>query len=53
MRADFKVLLDACVLVNFPVCDLLLRLAEPPRLFLPQWSSEILKETQRAQEKIG
>ncbi|MDB4353970.1 PIN domain-containing protein [Akkermansiaceae bacterium] len=50
MRADFKVLLDACVLVNFPVCDLILRLAEPPRLFLPVWSDEILEETSRAQK---
>ena len=27
------VVLDACVLANFSVCDTLLRLAEPPRLF--------------------
>jgi hypothetical protein len=36
MRADFKVVLDACVLANFGVCDLLLRLAERPRLYLPR-----------------
>ena len=54
MRADFKVLLDACVLANFGVCDLLLRLAESPRLFLPVWSDEILRETHRTQiEKLG
>lgn len=47
MRADFKVLIDACVLANFGVCDLLLRLAESPRLFLPVWSDEILAETNR------
>ncbi|MBE7537664.1 MAG: hypothetical protein HS122_04570 [Opitutaceae bacterium] len=47
MRADFKVVLDACVLANFGVCDLLLRLAETPRLYLPRWSEEILLETER------
>jgi hypothetical protein len=33
MKADFRVVLDACVLANFGVCDLLLRLAERPRLY--------------------
>ena len=47
MRADFKVCLDACVLVNIRLCDLLLRLAEKPRLFLPIWSDDILKEVHR------
>lgn len=47
MRADFKVVLDACVLANFGVCDLLLRLAERPRLYLPRWSEELLRETKR------
>lgn len=49
MRADFPALLDACVLANFGVCDLLLRLAEPPRLYLPFWSEEILAEVARTQ----
>lgn len=49
LRADFKVFLDACVIVNFPVCDLLLRLAEPPRLFIPRWSKAVLDETSKAQ----
>jgi predicted nucleic acid-binding protein len=49
MRADFKVVLDACVLANFGVCDLLLRLAEPPRLYLPVWSGRILDEVHRTQ----
>lgn len=44
------VVLDACVLVNFSLCDTLLRLAEPPRLFEPKWSEEILSETIRALE---
>jgi len=44
------VVLDACVLVNFSVCDTLLRLAEPPRLFEPKWSEEIIRETTRTLE---
>jgi predicted nucleic acid-binding protein len=48
------VVLDACVLVNASLCDTLLRLAEPPRLYEPMWSEEILKETSRTlQEKLG
>lgn len=49
MRADFKVFLDACVLANFGVADLLLRLTERPRQFLPAWSEEILAEVFRTQ----
>ena len=51
MKADFKVVLDACVLTNFAVCDLLLRLAERPRLYLPIWSTAILEEVRRTQVK--
>lgn len=48
-----RVLLDACVLVPYNLCDLLLRLAEA-ELYIPLWSAEILKETERALvEKIG
>jgi hypothetical protein len=47
MRADFHVLIDACVLANQGVCDLLLSLAERPRLFVPHWSAHILEEVQR------
>jgi len=36
MRADYKVLLDACVLANFGIRDLYLRLAEEPRLLFTQ-----------------
>jgi predicted nucleic acid-binding protein len=53
MKADFAVVLDACVLANISVCDLLLRLAETPRLYLPYWSEIILDETQRAHAKFG
>jgi len=38
------VLIDARVLANFSLCDTLLRLAEPPRLFDPKWSEDILRE---------
>jgi len=44
------VVLDACVLANFSLCDTLLRLAEPPRLFEPKWSEEIMRETARTLE---
>jgi predicted nucleic acid-binding protein len=54
MRADFKVVLDACVLANYGVANLLLLLAEKPRLYLPVWSDEILAETRRTQVgKLG
>ncbi len=49
MRADFRVVLDACVLANYGVANLLLLLAEKPRLYLPVWSEEILAETRRTQ----
>jgi hypothetical protein len=47
MRAAFKVVIDACVLANYGVCNLLLKLAEKPRIYMPCWSDEILKETER------
>lgn len=47
MNANYKILLDANVLVNFAVCDLYLRLAEKPRLFLPKWTDQILDEVYR------
>lgn len=48
------VVLDACVLANFSLCDTLLRLAEPPRLYEPKWSEEIIGETTRTLEsKLG
>src|SRR5690349_11700224 len=49
-----RVFLDACVLANFALCDTLLRLAEPPRLYEPKWSAEILREATRTLElKLG
>jgi predicted nucleic acid-binding protein len=47
MRADYRIFLDACVLANFGVCDLLLRLSERPRLIVPHWSAEVLAEVRR------
>jgi len=49
MHADFKVVLDACVLANFGVSDLYFRLAEAPRLYLPRWSTAILDEVRSVQ----
>jgi hypothetical protein len=54
MTGEPLVVLDACVLANFSLCDTLLRLAEPPRLFEPKWSEEIIRETTRTLEsKLG
>lgn len=54
MRADFKVVLDACVLAPPTLCDLLLRLAETPRLYSPKWGREILDEVHRTQvDRLG
>lgn len=54
MTAIPLVVLDACVLANFSLCDTLLRLAEPPRLFEPKWPEEIIRETTRTLElKLG
>ena len=49
MQADFPIVLDACVLANSGVCDLFLRLAETPRMYLPRWSATILDEVKRTQ----
>lgn len=47
MIADYRVLLDSCVLANYAVCDLYLRMAETPRLLIPKWTEEILDEVYR------
>jgi hypothetical protein len=47
MRADYRVLLDACVLMPMPLADTLLRMAEAPRLYLPKWSQMIMGEVTR------
>lgn len=47
MRADYPIVLDACVLVEAAVSDLFLRLSEEPRLLLPKWSQSIWDETRK------
>jgi predicted nucleic acid-binding protein len=47
MRADYRVLLDACVLIPMPLADTLLRMAEEPRLYVPRWSQLIMDEVTR------
>jgi hypothetical protein len=47
MIAPLVAVLDACVLVNISLCDTLLRMAEPPELYEPRWSEEIIVETLR------
>jgi len=51
MKGDFIVCLDACVLCPPALCDMLLRLAEHPRLYRPVFSAEILEEVKRTQMK--
>jgi predicted nucleic acid-binding protein len=52
-RAEPRVVVDANVLANIHVCDLLLRLAEEPALFLPLWSHAVLDEVQKTHQKLG
>lgn len=47
MRADFPVVLDACVLTEAAVSDLFLRLSEAPRLLSPKWTETIWNEVRR------
>jgi predicted nucleic acid-binding protein len=54
VTSGYQAVLDACVLVNAALRDTLLRVAEPPRLYLPRWSSEIMDEVTRTLEnKLG
>jgi hypothetical protein len=54
VRADFAVVLDACVLAEAAVSDLFLRLSEEPRLLLPKWTERIWDETTRTcVDKLG
>ena len=47
MTAETKAVLDACVLIPMPLADTLLRLAERPRLYSPQWTDMIMREVSR------
>lgn len=54
MTSGYQAVIDACVLVNAALRDTLLRLAEPPHLYLPRWSKDIMIETKRTmQVKLG
>ena len=54
MTFGYQAVLDACVLVNAALRDTLLRIAEPPRLYLPRWSAAIIDELTRTLEgKLG
>jgi len=54
VTAASLVVLDACVLLPAALRDTLLCLAEPPRLYVPRWSEEIIAETLRNLEgRIG
>ena len=54
MTAPPLVLLDANVLVQAPLRDTLLRLAEGPQLFRPLWSDQIFEEVRRTlQHQFG
>ncbi len=44
MKSDYPVMLDACVILPMPLADTLLRMAETPRLYIPKWSDDILRE---------
>jgi hypothetical protein len=52
IHANFGAVLDACVLANQSVCDLFLRLAETPSLYVPHWNEEILKEVKSTHDKF-
>lgn len=49
MTSDFPAVIDACVLVQAAVRDILLRLSER-RLFLARWTDEIIEEMVRVLE---
>ncbi len=51
--ATKPVVLDACVLADFIVADLFLRLAESPAVLRPRWSETLLAETGRTHRKLG
>ncbi|MEM8867997.1 MAG: PIN domain-containing protein [Verrucomicrobiota bacterium] len=54
MLADYRDCIDACVLANYAVSDLLLRLAVRPRIYTPVFSEMIMNEVRRTHvEKLG
>jgi len=54
VRANLRVVLDACVLIPMPLADTPLRLAAGPQLYLPKWTDQIMAEVSRnLQESFG
>jgi predicted nucleic acid-binding protein len=54
VTASAQAVLDACVLVNAALRDTLLRIGEPPPLYLPRWSKTIMDQMTRTLEgKLG
>ncbi len=53
IHANFGAVLDSCVLANHAVCDLFLRLAETPSLYVPHWNEKILTEVKNTHAKLG
>ena len=51
-ESEPRAVLDANVLANIHVCDLLFRLAEEPAMYEPLWSERILDEVQRTHAKL-
>jgi hypothetical protein len=47
VKGSHTVAPDACVLIPMPLADTLLRLAAGPRLYVPRWSDQIMKEVCR------
>ena len=47
MTGEILAVLDACVLIPMPLADTLLRMAEHPQLYRPQWTDIIIKEVSR------
>ncbi len=47
MRAEYRGVLDACVLIAMPLADTLLRMVEAPRLYLPKWSQLTMDDVTR------
>lgn len=47
MTGEILAVLDACVLIPMPLADTLLRMAEHPRLYRPQWTDMIIEEVSR------
>ena len=45
--SQYVTVLDACVLAPMPIVDTLLRLAEAPAFYTPQWSADILQELEK------